>query len=59
MKNLNSRKTILNNISSMVDKNKITKALPIMMLSQYFKDYSSIAKDFEEKSLDFEIAPRL
>lgn len=45
-KHLLARKIVLTNITSNIDKNKVTRAHPIMVLKEYFKEYSSICVDF-------------
>jgi nitrate/TMAO reductase-like tetraheme cytochrome c subunit len=57
-RHLQARKIVLSNITATIDKNKISKAHPIMMLKEYFKDYSSLSSEFHERCYKFELPQR-
>ncbi len=57
-KHLLARKTVLGNISAFIDKNKVSRAHPIMILKEYFKDYASVCSDFHERSYKYEFPQR-
>ena len=57
-RHLQARKIVLGNIVAMINKNKTLKALPVIALKEYFKEYSTIGQDFHEKSYSYELPQR-
>ena len=52
-RHLQARKILLCDITALIDKGKITRAHPIMILKEYFKEYASICSDFHEHSYKY------
>jgi hypothetical protein len=57
-RHLQARKIVLGNISALIDKGKITRAHPVILLKEYFKEYAAVCADFHERSYKYDFPQR-